>query len=162
MCNHGSRRSVVSNAIRTGPFVTDYSWNLNSRLAAKRCLLGVAGSWPKPCPFYRDSPRENGYNDSFNRKLGDERLTMEICATLKGAEVLIEQWRRTCNNARPYGAPANRTPSPKATLPPAARPAYGIGPAYSWLWTIPDPTSGTGPPRRSRCPSDGALNIAGF
>ena len=36
------------------------------------------------------SPWENGYNESFNSKLRDEILNMEIFYTLKEAKVLIE------------------------------------------------------------------------
>lgn len=38
------------------------------------------------------NPWENGYNESFNSKLRDELLNMEIFTTLREAQVLIERW----------------------------------------------------------------------
>ena len=40
------------------------------------------------------SPWENGYVESFNRKLRDEPLKREVFETLKEAQVLIERWRQ--------------------------------------------------------------------
>ena len=40
------------------------------------------------------SPWENGYIESFNGKLRDELLNMEIFDTLGEAKVLVERWRR--------------------------------------------------------------------
>ena len=40
------------------------------------------------------SPRENGYIESFNRKLRDEFLDREIFDTLLEAKVLTERWRQ--------------------------------------------------------------------
>ena len=40
------------------------------------------------------SPWENGYCESFNGKLRDERLNGEIFYSLKEAAIVIEQWRR--------------------------------------------------------------------
>ncbi len=50
------------------------------------------------------SPWENGYNESFNGKLGDELLKREIFYTLGEAKVLVEQWRREYNTIRPHSA----------------------------------------------------------
>ena len=41
------------------------------------------------------SPWENGYNESFNGKLKDELMNREIFYSLKEAQVLVEQWRRS-------------------------------------------------------------------
>ena len=38
------------------------------------------------------SPWENGYNENFNGKLGDELLNLEIFYSLKEVEILTEQW----------------------------------------------------------------------
>ncbi len=73
------------------------------------------------------SPWENGYNESFNGKLRDECLNMEIFYTLKEAKVLIEQWRRFYNTERPHSSLGYRPPAPQAILPPAARLAYAMG-----------------------------------
>ncbi len=60
------------------------------------------------------SPWENGYNESFNGKLGDELLKGEIFYSLKEAKVLIEQWRRHYNTIRPHSALRYRPPAPQA------------------------------------------------
>jgi putative transposase len=62
------------------------------------------------------SPWENGYNESFNGKLRDERLNGEIFYTLREAQVLIEQWRREYNTIRPHSSLNNRPPAPEAWL----------------------------------------------
>ena len=50
--------------------------------------LGVKTAYIEP-----GSPRENGYNESFNGKLRDELLNREIFYSLKETQILIEQWR---------------------------------------------------------------------
>jgi transposase InsO family protein len=72
------------------------------------------------------SPWENGYNESFNGKLRDECLNMEIFYTLKEAQVLIEQWRCFYNTERPHSALGYRPPAPNAILPPVSRLAYAM------------------------------------
>jgi len=62
------------------------------------------------------SPWENGYNESFNGKLRDERLNGEIFYTLREAQVLIEQWRQEYNTIRPHSSLNNRPPAPEAWL----------------------------------------------
>lgn len=44
------------------------------------------------------SPWENGYNESFNGKLRDELLNVELFNDLGEAKVLIEQWRKHDNS----------------------------------------------------------------
>ncbi len=60
------------------------------------------------------SPWENGYVESFNGKLRDERLNREIFDTLLEAKVLIERWRREYNTIRPHSALGYRPPAPEA------------------------------------------------
>jgi transposase InsO family protein len=63
------------------------------------------------------SPWENGYNESFNGKLGDELLKREVFYTLLEARVIIEAWRRHYNTIRPHSALGYRPPAPEASLP---------------------------------------------
>ena len=49
-----------------------------------------------------------GY-DSFDGKLRDELLEREIFSPVKEAEVLIEEWRQTCNKIRPHPPEAEVT-----------------------------------------------------
>ena len=62
------------------------------------------------------SPWENGYIESFNGKLRGEHLNREIFKTLEVAKVLIEQWRREYNEARPHSSLGYRPPAPEAIL----------------------------------------------
>jgi transposase InsO family protein len=63
------------------------------------------------------SPRENGYNESFNGKLRDELLNGEIFYTLKEAKVLVEQWRIHYNTVRPHSSLGYRPPARQAINP---------------------------------------------
>jgi len=70
------------------------------------------------------SPWENGYNESFNGKLRDELLNMEIFYNLKEAKVLIEHWRQHYNTIRPHSSLGYKPPAPKTILPRPAVLAY--------------------------------------
>jgi putative transposase len=69
----------------------------------------------------RGSPWENGYIESFNGKMRDELLNMEIFTTLEEARILIEQWRKHYNQVRPYSSKKYRPPAPEAVLTMATR-----------------------------------------
>jgi transposase InsO family protein len=73
--------------------------------------LGVKTLYIEP-----GSPWKNGYIESFNGKLRDELLNVEIFTTLFEAQVLIESWRRDYNRIRPHSALAYRPPAPEAIL----------------------------------------------
>jgi transposase InsO family protein len=62
------------------------------------------------------SPWENGYIESFNGKLRDELLNLEIFTTLKEAQILIEQWRREYNSIRPHSSLGYKPPAPEAIM----------------------------------------------
>lgn len=81
------------------------------------------------------SPWENGYLESFNGKLRDELLNVEIFDTLLEAKVLIERWRVDYNQIRPHSSLGYRPPAPEAikrlplgsaTLRLSATAGYGI------------------------------------
>ena len=74
--------------------------------------LGVKTLYIEP-----GSPWENGYIESFNGKLRDELLNVEIFATLLEAQVLIENWRKDYNQIRPHSALGYRPPAPEVTMP---------------------------------------------
>ena len=67
------------------------------------------------------SPWENGYCESFNGKLRDELLDGEIFYTLKEAQIVIENWRRHYNTARPHSSLGYRPPAPEALVWPAPK-----------------------------------------
>ena len=82
------------------------------------------------------SPWENGYNESFNGKLRDELLNIEIFYTLKEAKVLIEQWRRHYNHIRPHSALNYAPPAPVTRWPGRPNPAaatWGLWPDWAFL-----------------------------
>jgi len=62
------------------------------------------------------SPWENGYVESFNGKLRDERLNGEIFYSLKEAKVLIERWRIHYNTIRPHSSLGDRPPAPETWM----------------------------------------------
>jgi len=69
------------------------------------------------------SPRENGYNESFNGKLRDELLNLEVFTSVWEAKVLVKRWRREYNEVRPHSSLGYRPPAPKAVQPaPACAP----------------------------------------
>ncbi len=62
------------------------------------------------------SPWENGYVESFNGKLRDELLNLEIFYTLQEAQALIERWRQHYNQIRPHSSLDYQPPAPEAIL----------------------------------------------
>lgn len=76
-----------------------------------RCLQGwLAEHGTKPLFIEPGSPWQNGYCESFNGKLRDECLNMELFDTLKEAQVVIEDWRDKYNAFRPHSALGYQTP----------------------------------------------------
>jgi len=62
------------------------------------------------------SPWENGYCESFNGKLRDECLNLELFYSLKEARMVIENWRREYNTIRPHSSLGYRPPAPVTQL----------------------------------------------
>ena len=58
------------------------------------------------------SPWENGYIESFNGKMRDELLNLEIFYSLQETQILIEMWRKHYNTIRPHSALGYRPPVP--------------------------------------------------
>ena len=80
------------------------------------------------------SPWEDGYIESFNGKLRDELLNVEIFDTLFEAQVLVESWRKHYNTVRPHSSLGYRPPAPVAIQPwaPGLAP---LGPPPRAAWT---------------------------
>jgi len=74
--------------------------------------LGVKTLYIEP-----GSPWENGYLESFNGKLRDELLNIEIFDTLVDVQVLTQRWRMDYNTVRPHSALNYRPPAPEAVQP---------------------------------------------
>jgi transposase InsO family protein len=71
------------------------------------------------------SPWENGYCESFNRRLRDECLNGEVFYSLREAQIVIENWRVEYNTLRPHFALGYRPPAPLA-----------IDQGKTGLWTV--------------------------
>jgi transposase InsO family protein len=80
----------------------------------------IAAVGAKTAFIEKASPWENGYVESFNGKLRDELLNVEIFYSLAEATIMIEQWRRHYNTVRPHSALAYRPPAPSVVPWPVA------------------------------------------
>lgn len=56
-------------------------------------------------------PQQNGYVESFNRRLRNECLNGNWFGTLQKAREGIENWRKDHNEVRPHSSLGYRTPS---------------------------------------------------
>ncbi|HET9374064.1 MAG TPA: IS3 family transposase [Chthoniobacterales bacterium] len=65
-------------------------------------------------------PVENGFIESFNARLRDECLNLELFWSIEDAEIKLDAWRADYNTARPHSGLGN--------LPPAAFPGAGVQP----------------------------------
>ena len=82
-------------------------------LAVKGWITGVGA---KTAYIEPGRPWENGYVESFNGKLRDELLRMEVFNTLLEAKILIEQWRVHYNTVRPHSSLGYRPPAPEVIM----------------------------------------------
>ncbi|MEL7201655.1 MAG: integrase core domain-containing protein, partial [Pseudomonadota bacterium] len=85
------------------------------RAKAVREWLGRIGA--KTLYIEPGSPWENGYNESFNGRLRDECLNVELFNTLTEAKVIIEHWRRQYNAICPHSFLRYEPPTPETIRP---------------------------------------------
>ena len=97
-------------------------------LAVKGWITGVGA---KTAYIEPGSPWENGYVESFNGKLRDELLNMEVFNTLLEASILIEQWRVHYNTVRPHSSLGYRPPAPEVIMLNTPMPPGRPGPTGS-------------------------------
>ena len=83
---------------------------------AEKVRNWIAAVGAKTAYIEPGSPWENGYCESFNARFRDELLNGEIFYTLKEAQIVIEQWRRHYNTARPHSALGWKSPAPEAIV----------------------------------------------
>ncbi len=69
--------------------------------------IGVTTSYIEP-----GSPWENGYCESFNSKMRDEFLNMEVFGSLIEAKILTKQWVHYYNSIRPHSSLNYQPPAP--------------------------------------------------
>jgi putative transposase len=55
-------------------------------------------------------PTENGYIESFNGRLRDECLNVQVFFTVADARDKLQHWRQDYNRVRPHNALADRPP----------------------------------------------------
>jgi transposase InsO family protein len=72
-----------------------------------RAQLGI-----KTLSIEPGSPWENGWRESFNGKLRDECLKLEIFSSLKEAQVIMGGWKDHDNRLRPHSSWATGRPHP--------------------------------------------------
>ena len=87
-----------------------------SEFIAKRVRDWLEKLQVRPLYIEPGSPWENGYIESFNGKMRDELLNLEIFYSLKEAQVLIERWRRHYNTIRPHSALGYCPPVPATIM----------------------------------------------
>ena len=63
------------------------------------------------------SPWQNGYVESFNGKMREECLNLNICGTLVEADYVVKQWVKEYNTIRPHSSLGGVPPAPEALLP---------------------------------------------
>lgn len=70
----------------------------------------LAGQGTKTHYIDPGSPWQNAFGESFNDKLRQECLNLEVFETLEEAQVVIAAWRRRYNTRRPHSSLGYRTP----------------------------------------------------
>ena len=75
------------------------------------------------------SPWQNAYGESFNDKLRDECLNMEVFYSLPEAKVVIGEWRRHYNDERPHSSLEYMTPTEFRCAWKGAESASSLSPA---------------------------------
>ena len=93
--------------------------------AVRRWLEGLEG---KPLYIEPGSPWENGYIESFNGKLRDERPNRESCLHIDELRYVVDHWRMGHNQYRPHpGAPGLGRINPAAFAATAQNPGSPAG-----------------------------------
>ena len=68
------------------------------------------GRGAKPRHIDPGCPWQNAYGESFNGKLRDECLDLELFANRREAAVILEAWRHSYNTQRPHSSLGYQTP----------------------------------------------------
>ncbi len=89
---------------------------------AQRIKAWLAQQQTGPLFIEPGSPWENAYIESFNSRLRNEFLNVEVFGSLKEVQVLAEQHHLEYNHRRPHSALGYRTPAAFAAtcIPPAS------------------------------------------
>ena len=80
--------------------------------------VGVKTLYIEPgSPWGESRIGSNGYNESFNGRLRDECLNVELFNNLLEAKTIIEYWRKHYNTIRPHSSLRYRSPAPLTIQP---------------------------------------------
>jgi transposase InsO family protein len=63
------------------------------------------------------SPWQNGFCESFNGKMRNECLNINVCGTVLEADYVIRDWVKYYNTIRPHSSLGGVPPAPEAVLP---------------------------------------------
>jgi putative transposase len=63
------------------------------------------------------SPWQNGFCESFNGKMRNECLNINMCSTVLEADFVIRDWVKYYNTIRPHSSLGGVPPAPEAVLP---------------------------------------------
>lgn len=77
------------------------------------------------------SPWQNPFVESFNSRVRDELLTVELFSCLAEAKVMVEDWREDYNHRRPHSSLGMKAPARFAESWRADPPAHEAAPAVS-------------------------------
>jgi transposase InsO family protein len=110
----GEKKKMISSA-NIGEYRTKRTVRSNYNLIVDRiCSKGIRlVGIPKKlgAEFYHPGQTgENAFAESFNGRLRDECLNIDMYLKLKRAMGVIEGWRRDYNEVRPHGSLKNITP----------------------------------------------------
>ncbi len=78
---------------------------------AKRVRSWLEANKVGPLYIERGAPWQNGVCESFNGKMRDECLNLELFTSLAEARVVIEDFRREYNHHRPHSSLGYQTPA---------------------------------------------------
>lgn len=63
------------------------------------------------------SPWQNPFVESFNGKMRENCLNINVCGTVFEADYVVKEWVREYNTIRPHSSLGGRPPAPEAVLP---------------------------------------------
>jgi transposase InsO family protein len=87
-----------------------------SEFTAKNLMQWLSGLKVGTLFIEPGSPWQNGFVESFNGKMRDECLNVNVCGTVLEANYVVKEWVRIYNTERPHSSLGYRPPAPEAVL----------------------------------------------
>jgi len=100
----GEVRAALLGAMKAYGAPTHLRADNGGEFTAKLVRSGLADAGVGTLYIAPGSPWQNGYQESFNGKLRDELLNLEVFDGLNEARRVLEQWRKEYNEERPHSA----------------------------------------------------------